>query len=98
RCPASRTPHRACTGHAGHRRIDTLPLSHGGWSLWYIVGVNGSYEGDTSDFVNDQQWTAAAPNAESERLTFEGLDTAVSAPIDRVCSLSAGPLTARLVL
>ncbi len=35
--------------------------------------------------------------AESERLTVEGLDTAVSAPIARFCSLLTGPLTARLV-
>jgi len=59
----SSTPdaHGARTSHAGHRRIDTIPLPHGGWSLWYIVGVNGSFEGDASDFVNDQQWVEAAP-------------------------------------
>jgi hypothetical protein len=62
----SSTPdaHGARTSHAGHRRIDTVPLPHGGWSLWYIVGVNGSFERDASNFVNDPQWVEAAPNAD----------------------------------
>jgi len=58
--------HRARTSHAGHRRIDTVPLPHGGSSFRHIVGVNGSF-GDVSDFVNDQQWVEVAPNADSVR-------------------------------
>jgi hypothetical protein len=38
-----------------------------------------------------------ARNAESERLTVEGPDTTVSAPIAGFCSVSAGLLTAGLV-
>jgi hypothetical protein len=35
--------------------------------LWYIVGVNGSFEGDVSDFVNDQQWVEVAQIADYGR-------------------------------
>jgi len=29
--------------------------------LWYIIDVNGSFEGDVPDFVVEQQWVEVAP-------------------------------------